>query len=76
VPPAAIVNHVTSHAAPLSYHAGLARKLAGEPNLEFAEAPALAPPEVMVDQAQMMAAEAELAQARNAPLPDDDDEDL
>eukprot|EP00729_Bicosta_minor_P016083 gene16083-3763_t len=54
----------------------LARKLAGEPNLEFAEAPALAPPEVMVDQAQMMAAEAELAQARNAPLPDDDDEDL
>jgi GTP-binding nuclear protein Ran len=54
----------------------LARKLAGEPNLEFAEAPALAPPEVVVDQAQMLQAEAELAQARNAPLPDDDDDDL
>lgn len=54
----------------------LARKLAGEPSLEFVEAVALAPPEVAVDQAQMMAAEQELAMARNAPLPDDDDDDL
>ena len=55
----------------------LARKLVGDPNLHFVEAPALQPPEVQVDMAQQKQYEAELAQAAAMPLPDGDgDEDL
>jgi len=55
----------------------LARKLTGEPKLEFAEAPALAPPEVNLDLEQMKKYECELEEAKNMALPDDDcDDDL
>lgn len=54
----------------------LARKLLGDPNLEFIAAPALAPPEVQMDPEQVRQAEADLAAAQNAPLPEDDDDDL
>lgn len=54
----------------------LARKLVGNPSLEFAAAPALAPPEVQVDAKLMAQYEQELQQAQAAPLPDEDDGDL
>lgn len=54
----------------------LARKLCGNPNLHFTEAPALAPPEVVLDAAQQAKCEQELAEAVNQPLPDDDDDAL
>jgi len=47
----------------------LARKLAGNPGLEFVASPALAPPEVHLDQSAMNAYEAELQAAQNMPLP-------
>lgn len=47
----------------------LARKLAGNQSLEFVASPALAPPEVQVDNALMDAYNAELEQAQNIPLP-------
>ena len=52
----------------------LARKLAGDPNLQFVESVALAPPEVMIDPAELAKYEAELASAAAQPLPDEDDE--
>jgi GTP-binding nuclear protein Ran len=52
----------------------LARKLAGDPNLQFVESPALAPPEVTIDAAEQAQYEAELANAAAQPLPDEDDE--
>ena len=52
----------------------LARKLAGDPNLQFVESPALAPPEVTIDPAEQAQYEAELANAAAQPLPDEDDE--
>jgi len=52
----------------------LARKLTGDPNLEFAEAPAMAPPEVNIDQAVLQTYEQELKDAANAPLPDEEDD--
>lgn len=54
----------------------LARKLVGNPTLEFAAAPALAPPEVQVDEQLMAQYNAELQAAAAAPLPDEDDGDL
>jgi GTP-binding nuclear protein Ran len=54
----------------------LAQKLSGEPKLAFVAQPALAPPEVALNPAEIQRAEAELAAARNAPLPEDDDDDL
>ncbi|KAL1406262.1 GTP-binding nuclear protein gsp1/Ran [Vanrija albida] len=54
----------------------LARKLAGNPTLEFVAAPALAPPELTVDPSLMAQYEAELKLAADAPLPDEDDADL
>lgn len=70
----------------------LARKLSGQPNLDFVAQIALRPAEValcschrlhssdavqaQVDMAKMQAAEAEMAAARAAPLPDEDDEDM
>lgn len=54
----------------------LARKLVGNPSLEFVAAPALAPPEVTIDQALLDEYKADLDKAANAPLPDEDDADL
>ncbi|KAI3629147.1 hypothetical protein CBS9595_000219 [Malassezia furfur] len=54
----------------------LARKLVGNPALEFAAAPALAPPEVQVDHNLMEQYNKELETAAAAPLPDEDDGDL
>uniref|UniRef100_A0A7S2IDN9 GTP-binding nuclear protein n=1 Tax=Helicotheca tamesis TaxID=374047 RepID=A0A7S2IDN9_9STRA len=54
----------------------LARKLAGDNQLHFVEAPALQPPEFTIDEQTKARYEAELAEARAQPLPDDDDDDL
>ena len=43
---------------------------------EFVAAPALAPPEVQVDQAVMEQYQKEMDQAANMPLPDEEDADL
>jgi len=43
-------------------------------NLHFVEAPALAPPEVGYDQADMIRYEQELNEAAAMPLPDEDDD--
>lgn len=53
----------------------LTRKLAGNNEIEFAEAPALAPPEAILDMAQAAQYQLELQQAAELPLPDDDDDD-
>ena len=52
----------------------LARKLIGDPNLEFVAMPALLPPEVKIDPNQMALYEKQLEDAQDAPLPDDDDD--
>ncbi|KAJ2385984.1 GTP-binding nuclear protein gsp1/Ran [Coemansia sp. RSA 2559] len=52
----------------------LTRKLTGEPEIEFVEAPALAPPEVPVDHELMDKYNAEIAIATNQPLPEEDDD--
>ena len=52
----------------------LARKLAGDPTLQFVESPALAPPEVTIDPAEQAQYEAELANAAAQPLPDEDED--
>jgi len=52
----------------------LARKLIGDPNLEFVAMPALLPPEVKIDKAQMVQYEQELQAAQHAPLPDEDED--
>jgi len=52
----------------------LARKLIGDPNLEFTAMPALLPPETQLDTATMAKYEAELEEAKSAPLPEDDDD--
>jgi len=52
----------------------LARKLVGDPNLIFVEAPALKPPEVPIDENQMREYEQALAAAQETPLPDEDDD--
>ncbi|XP_028396504.1 GTP-binding nuclear protein Ran-like [Dendronephthya gigantea] len=54
----------------------LTRKLTGDPNLEFTEMPALLPPEVTMDPSMQQACEAELKQAQETALPEDDDDDL
>ncbi|KAJ8607438.1 hypothetical protein MRB53_040288 [Persea americana] len=54
----------------------LARKLVGNPTLEFVAAPALAPPEVQVDQAALAQHQQEMEDAANQPLPDEDDADF
>ncbi|VBB28430.1 unnamed protein product [Acanthocheilonema viteae] len=52
----------------------LARKLLGDPNLEFVAMPALAPPEVQMDPTMVAQYEQEIAAAANAELPDDDED--
>lgn len=52
----------------------LARKLAGDVNLEFVAMPALEPPDVPVDPELMRQHELEIEMAKNAPLPEDDDD--
>ncbi|PRT53755.1 GTP-binding nuclear protein GSP1/Ran [Wickerhamiella sorbophila] len=54
----------------------LARKLAGNPSLEFVASPALAPPEVQIDADLMNKYQQEMEQAAALPLPDEDDADL
>jgi len=54
----------------------LARKLVGDPNLGFVEAPALAPAEVPIDMQQMQQYELEMTEAAKVPLPDDDNDDI
>jgi GTP-binding nuclear protein Ran len=45
-------------------------------NQEFVAAPALAPPEVQVDQAVLDQYQKEMQDAAQMPLPDEDDADL
>ncbi|KAF9025922.1 GTP-binding nuclear protein gsp1/Ran [Podila verticillata] len=52
----------------------LARKLVGNPSLEFVASPALAPPEVTVDPALMAEYAHELNSAVTVPLPEEDDD--
>jgi GTP-binding nuclear protein Ran len=54
----------------------LARKLVGNQTLDFVAAPALAPPEVQVDQAVLEQYQKEMQDAAEMPLPDEDDGDL
>jgi GTP-binding nuclear protein Ran len=54
----------------------LARKLSGDNQLHFVEAPALQPPEFTLDEQTKARYEAEIAQAAAQPLPEDDDDDL
>ncbi|KAI3378029.1 hypothetical protein SNEBB_000103 [Seison nebaliae] len=52
----------------------LARKLVGDPNLEFVESPALEPPDLVVDQKLTAKYEEEMQKARETALPDDDED--
>ncbi len=52
----------------------LARKLLGDPNLEFVAMPALAPPEVAMDPELARQYEEEMRKAQTAELPDEDDD--
>lgn len=51
----------------------IARKLTGDNDLKFVDAPALAPPEVQIDQQQLKIYQQQLEEASAVPLPDDDD---
>jgi len=52
----------------------LARKLVGNQSLEFVAAPALAPPEVQVDQAVLEQYQKEMEDAAKIDLPDEEDD--
>jgi GTP-binding nuclear protein Ran len=52
----------------------VARKLTGNNACHFKEAPALAPPTVTIDPAQIKAMEENVKKAAQAPLPDEDDD--
>ncbi|KAL8922716.1 MAG: hypothetical protein Q9208_005029 [Pyrenodesmia sp. 3 TL-2023] len=54
----------------------LARKLVGNPALDFVAGIALAPPTVQVDEALLQQYNKEMEDAANQPLPDEDDPDL
>src|SRR5436190_17568340 len=54
----------------------LARKLVGNQSLEFVASPALAPPEVQVNQQLMDQYHKEMTEAATMPLPDEEDPDL
>jgi GTP-binding nuclear protein Ran len=53
----------------------IARKLAGNNELCFVEAPAIAPPEAEVDLSEMAQNEQDLNIAASVPLPEGDDDD-
>jgi len=50
------------------------RKLTGDPNAHFVEAPALLPPEAQVDEKQVQQWNEELKEANQTLLPDDDED--
>jgi GTP-binding nuclear protein Ran len=52
----------------------ITRKLTGDPNCSFVEAPALLPPEVQLDQAILAQNQVELDMANQVPLDDEDDD--
>ena len=52
----------------------MARKLIGDPNLEFVAMPALLPPEVQMDPQWQMKVEQEYNEAQNTALPEDDED--
>uniref|UniRef100_A0A7S2ZBT1 GTP-binding nuclear protein n=2 Tax=Rhodosorus marinus TaxID=101924 RepID=A0A7S2ZBT1_9RHOD len=52
----------------------LARKLVGDLNLTFVEAPALAPPEVHIDESYKQQLEEQMARAQAEPVPEEDDD--
>ena len=52
----------------------MARKLIGDPNLEFVAAPALKPPEVQMDPTLVQKYEKEIEEASAVPLPDEDED--
>jgi len=54
----------------------LARKLIGDPNLEFVAMPAIAPPEVQMDPDWQAKLENDMKEAQNTALPDEEDDDL
>ena len=54
----------------------LLKKLTGDPNLTLVEAPALQASEVTISQEQMDKMAAELKEAENAPIDDNEDENL
>ena len=62
------------------YHMGVCLSAAvvpcSDPHLQFVEEVALPPPEVAIDLAEQERNERELAEAVNAPLPADDDDEL
>lgn len=53
----------------------ITRKVAGNNEIHFVEAPALAPPEAEIDMAQMARYQQELENAAAVPLPEGDDDD-
>ena len=53
----------------------LARKLVGDPNLEFVEMPALAPPEITMDPSLARQYEEVLQRAAQTQLPDEGEDD-
>jgi GTP-binding nuclear protein Ran len=54
----------------------IARKLVGRDDLAFVEAPALPPPDVLFTAEQQRMIEQDFAEAQQAVLPNDDDDDL
>ncbi|CAG9817056.1 unnamed protein product [Phaedon cochleariae] len=52
----------------------LARKLIGDPNLEFVAMPALVPPEIQMDPQWQEQIEKDLEDAQKTALPDDDED--
>ncbi|KAA0192739.1 GTP-binding nuclear protein [Fasciolopsis buskii] len=54
----------------------LARKLVGDPNLEFVEMPAMQPPELTMEANLAKQYEEEIQMAAEAPLPDENEDDF
>lgn len=52
----------------------LARKLVGDPNLEFVAMPALLPPEVKMDKEWQIQIEKDLQEAQETALPEEDED--
>lgn len=53
----------------------MARKLVGDPNLDFVEMPALEPPEVQMDPSLAQRYEQEIKMAADTALPDEGEDD-